>query len=87
MNARFAELADKGPLEGILRYSDEPLVSTDIIGSSYSSIFDTELTMATRTGQGLLLVRQRVGLQLPDGRPSPEVAVKEANGEPWVPPC
>ncbi len=35
-----------GALEGILRYSDDPLVSTDIIGSDYSSIFDSQLTMA-----------------------------------------
>ena len=46
VNAKFAELADKGALEGILRYSDDPIVSTDIIGSSYSSIFDSDLTMA-----------------------------------------
>src|SRR5215204_7590569 len=46
VNARFAELADKGPLEGILRYSDEPLVSSDIVGSSFSSIFDSDMTMA-----------------------------------------
>jgi glyceraldehyde 3-phosphate dehydrogenase (phosphorylating) len=46
VNALFAELADKGRLAGILRYSDDPLVSTDIIGSSYSSIFDSGLTMA-----------------------------------------
>ena len=46
VNARFAELADKGALEGILCYSDEPIVSSDIIGNSYSSIFDSELTMA-----------------------------------------
>jgi glyceraldehyde 3-phosphate dehydrogenase len=31
-------------LKGILQYSEEPLVSTDIIGSSYSSIFDAQLT-------------------------------------------
>lgn len=47
VNARFAELADKGPLEGILRYSDEPLVSSDVVGSAFSSVFDSELTMAT----------------------------------------
>ena len=41
----FRSKADTGPLEGILRYSDEPLVSTDIQHSSYSSIFDSELTM------------------------------------------
>ena len=46
VNAKFAELADKGELEGILRYSDDPIVSTDVIGSSYSAIFDSELTMA-----------------------------------------
>jgi glyceraldehyde 3-phosphate dehydrogenase len=45
VNGRFLEMADKGPFEGILSYSDEPLVSTDIIGSSYSSIFDSDLTM------------------------------------------
>jgi glyceraldehyde 3-phosphate dehydrogenase len=45
VNGRFQELADKGAFEGILHYSDEPLVSTDIIGSSYSSIFDSDLTM------------------------------------------
>ena len=47
VNGRFAEVADKDALEGVLRYSDEPLVSTDIVGSSYSSIFDSELTMAS----------------------------------------
>ncbi len=46
VNATFAEAADKGRFEGILRYSDDPIVSTDIVGSSYSSIFDSELTMA-----------------------------------------
>jgi glyceraldehyde 3-phosphate dehydrogenase (phosphorylating) len=46
VNAKFAELADKGELEGILRYSDDPIVSTDVVGSSYSAIFDSELTMA-----------------------------------------
>jgi glyceraldehyde 3-phosphate dehydrogenase (phosphorylating) len=45
VNAAFRERADSGPLEGILRYSDEPLVSTDIVHSPYSSIFDSELTM------------------------------------------
>ena len=32
-------------LKGILQYSEEPLVSSDIIGSNYSSIFDSELTI------------------------------------------
>src|ERR687888_362290 len=40
VNQAFAERADSGPLEGILKYTEEPLVSTDIITSPYSSIFD-----------------------------------------------
>src|SRR5262249_13598912 len=31
---------------GILQYTDEPIVSSDIVHSSYSSIFDSDLTMA-----------------------------------------
>jgi glyceraldehyde 3-phosphate dehydrogenase len=46
VNARFEELADTGPLEGILRYSTAQLVSTDIVGDSYSSIVDADQTMA-----------------------------------------
>jgi glyceraldehyde 3-phosphate dehydrogenase len=46
VNARFREVADTGPLEGILRYTDESLVSSDVVGNSFSSIFDSELTMA-----------------------------------------
>ncbi len=38
--------AAEGPLKGILEYSDEPLVSTDIVGNSHSCIFDSQLTMA-----------------------------------------
>ncbi|HLL87294.1 MAG TPA: type I glyceraldehyde-3-phosphate dehydrogenase [Thermoleophilaceae bacterium] len=45
VNAAFRERADTGPLTGVLRYSDEPLVSTDIVHSPYSAIFDSELTM------------------------------------------
>ena len=32
-------------LAGILQYSEDPIVSTDIVGSAYSCIFDSELTM------------------------------------------
>jgi glyceraldehyde 3-phosphate dehydrogenase len=38
--------AAEGPMKGILRYTDEPLVSTDIIGDPHSSIFDSGLTMS-----------------------------------------
>ena len=40
----FAERADRGELAGILRYSEEPLVSSDIVKSPYSAIFDAPLT-------------------------------------------
>jgi len=40
VNAAFKEAADSY-LEGILEYSDEPLVSTDIIGNPHSNIFDS----------------------------------------------
>jgi glyceraldehyde 3-phosphate dehydrogenase len=46
VNARYRELADTGPLAGILRYSEDPIVSSDIVGDSYSCIFDSKLTMA-----------------------------------------
>jgi glyceraldehyde 3-phosphate dehydrogenase len=49
VNAVFAEQARSGPLEGILHYTNEPIVSSDVIGSSYSCIFDSELTMASGT--------------------------------------
>jgi glyceraldehyde 3-phosphate dehydrogenase len=46
VNAAFEAAADTGRLEGILQYTADPIVSTDIVGSSYSSIFDSSLTMA-----------------------------------------
>ena len=45
MNAVFEEAAERGPLADVLRFADEPLVSTDIVGSPYSCILDSELTM------------------------------------------
>ena len=44
VNAAIRAKADSGALAGILEYSEEPLVSTDIIGSAYSSVFDSGLT-------------------------------------------
>ena len=37
--------AAEGPLDGILRYTDEPIVSSDIVGDPHSCIFDSSLTM------------------------------------------
>lgn len=37
--------AAEGPLAGILRYTEDPIVSADIVGDPHSSIFDAALTM------------------------------------------
>jgi glyceraldehyde 3-phosphate dehydrogenase len=47
VNAVMRERADTGPLEGILQYTEDPIVSSDIEQSPYSSIFDAGLTMVT----------------------------------------
>jgi glyceraldehyde 3-phosphate dehydrogenase len=47
VNAAMRERADQGALTGILAYSEDPLVSTDIVRSPYSSIFDSGLTLVT----------------------------------------
>jgi glyceraldehyde 3-phosphate dehydrogenase len=47
VNAAFRAAAEAGPLAGILRYADEPLVSSDIVRSPYSCVFDSELTMTS----------------------------------------
>ena len=38
--------AASGPMKGILQYTEDELVSTDIIGNEHSCIFDSKLTMA-----------------------------------------
>jgi len=44
VNAAFAAAASEGPLRGILDYTEDPIVSSDIVKSPYSSIFDASLT-------------------------------------------
>jgi glyceraldehyde-3-phosphate dehydrogenase type I len=43
VNDRFKK-ASKGKLNGYLRYTDEPIVSSDLIGDTHSAIFDSQLT-------------------------------------------
>jgi glyceraldehyde 3-phosphate dehydrogenase len=43
INGAMKAAAD-GPLEGILQYTEDPIVSSDIVKSPYSSIFDAELS-------------------------------------------
>jgi glyceraldehyde 3-phosphate dehydrogenase len=49
VRAAFKQAAESAPLRGRLEYSEEALVSTDIIGSSASCVFDAELTMSAGT--------------------------------------
>lgn len=45
VNSAFLAAATEGSLSKVLAYSDEPLVSSDIVGRSESCIFDSDLTM------------------------------------------
>jgi glyceraldehyde 3-phosphate dehydrogenase len=43
INAAMKEAAN-GPMKGILEYTEDPIVSCDVIGNPHSSIFDSLLT-------------------------------------------
>jgi glyceraldehyde 3-phosphate dehydrogenase len=47
VNGLFRDRADAGELSGILAYVDEPLVSSDVVKSTYSAVFDPGLTIVT----------------------------------------
>ena len=44
INAAMKKAAE-GPLKGILQYTEDPIVSSDILHTTYSSVFDAQLTM------------------------------------------
>lgn len=48
INAAMKAAAD-GPMKGILEYTEDPLVSIDIVGNPHSNIFDSKLTSAMGT--------------------------------------
>jgi glyceraldehyde 3-phosphate dehydrogenase len=50
VNAAVKEAAE-GPLQGILSYTEDPIVSTDIVGDPHSSIFDSGETMVIGEGK------------------------------------
>ena len=52
MNAAFKKAAD-GKMKGVLEYSEEPLVSSDIIGNTHSVIFDS---LDTKVSGDLVMV-------------------------------
>jgi len=49
INAAFKKAAEEGPLKGYLRYTEDLLVSADIVGDQASCIFDSALTMVIGT--------------------------------------
>jgi glyceraldehyde 3-phosphate dehydrogenase len=46
VNAAYEAAAKKGDLKGVLRYTEEPIVSSDIVTDPHSCIFDAGLTIA-----------------------------------------
>ncbi len=44
VNAALKAASESGPLEGIMAYTEDPIVSSDIVSSPYSSIVDSQLT-------------------------------------------
>ena len=56
INAAFRAAAE-GPLKGILVYTDEPIVSEDIVGSSASCTFDSLMTMVQKIDDDKSLVK------------------------------
>ena len=49
VNAAFRAASESGPLAGILGYTEDPIVSRDIVGDPRSSLFDSSLTMVNGT--------------------------------------
>jgi glyceraldehyde 3-phosphate dehydrogenase len=57
VNAAFAEAAAKPPLERVLEYTEDKIVSSDIVGSPASCTFDADLTMVMPVNEELSLVK------------------------------
>jgi glyceraldehyde 3-phosphate dehydrogenase len=57
VNAAFAEAAAKPPLDRVLEYTEDPIVSSDIVGSPASCTFDAQLTVVMPVNEELSLVK------------------------------
>jgi glyceraldehyde 3-phosphate dehydrogenase len=57
VNGAFAEAAAKPPLDRVLDYTEDPIVSSDIVGSPASCTFDAGLTMVMPISDQLSLVK------------------------------
>jgi glyceraldehyde 3-phosphate dehydrogenase len=56
INAAFKAAAE-GPLKGILVYTDEPIVSEDIVGTPASCTFDSKMTLVQKINDSQSLVK------------------------------
>jgi glyceraldehyde 3-phosphate dehydrogenase len=54
VNQAFREAAN-GPLRGILEYTEDPIVSSDIIDNAHSCIFDAKSTSVLPKGKGTMV--------------------------------
>ena len=57
VNDAFAAAAASGPLANVLAYTEDPIVSSDIVGSPFSCTFDAGLTMVMPSASGVTLVK------------------------------
>ncbi len=57
VNGAFAEAAAKPPLDRVLEYTEDPIVSSDIVGSPASCTFDSGMTMVMPVNEELTLVK------------------------------
>jgi len=57
VNGAFAAAASSGPLSAVLVYTEDPIVSSDIVGSPASCTFDAGLTMVMPSASGITLVK------------------------------
>lgn len=57
VNRAFREAAASGPLSKYLVYTEDPIVSSDIVGSPASCTFDAGLTMVMPSASGITLVK------------------------------
>jgi len=44
INQAFKDASESGPMKGILEYTEDPIVSRDVIGNPHSAVFDAQLT-------------------------------------------
>src|SRR5207248_4486961 len=55
VNQAFRDAAASGPLKGILQYTEDPIVSSDIIDNPHSCIIDAKTTLVSPKGKGTMV--------------------------------